>query len=180
MVLRFDSNGLLWFFTLSSWTKIGFSIFRRFDKLQRDQDSASRARFPQFSKVINFRLCRIGKETFSAKTSFGALLPMVVLVSNFPQPRGGDLFWIYALDFRRVLAVFIHEGGLCRILFKLLMNGGRVGLGSSSPSVKNGSRIQRSQARGRVRLWTSAITFLMPDQERVSNDEPEEDGCAKT
>lgn len=102
MVLRFDSNGLLGFWLFPDVLKQGSARFGGFDKL-RDHRLRFRGRthVPRFSKVINFRLCRIGKETFSAKTSRRPHQP----VSNVPQNRGGgDLFWIYALDFRRVFA----------------------------------------------------------------------------
>lgn len=143
------------------------------------------AHVPRISKVINFRLCRIGRETFSAKTSFGhraLLLRMAVLVSNIPQPRGGDLFLNLCSGFSTSFCVLLQSsyiGGLYRILFELLMNGGRW-FEFLVPFGRTGA-VRRSQTRAAtVRLCTSAITFLLLDQERVSNDEPEEVGCEKT
>lgn len=157
MVLRFDSNGLLWFFQIFPGRKNGvqqnISVVWQSSRLK-----TSLVRVPRFSKIINFRLCRIGKETFSAKTSVWSTGPGwsssegFFLVSSFPrnQPRGRDLFWIYALDFRRVFACFVHEG-LYRILFKLLMNGGRL-VWVPRPLQPNGSRSKEpeNERDGRV------------------------------
>lgn len=86
------------------------------------------------------------------------------------------MLWIFD-EFLRATAVFLH-GGLYRILFKLLMNGGR--WFEFLVPFDRTAAVGESQTRATVSLWTSAITFLLLDQERVSNDEPEAVGCEKT
>lgn len=187
MVLRFDSNGLLWFFF--------HSFFLDEYRVQHNsavwQTSRPRLRFthmflPGFSKVINFRLCRIGKETFSAKTSFGHRTPVLFfwrlfLYRIFRYREGRGFVLNLCSGFSTSFCVLLQSSymevftGFCsNFLWKVVG-----GLGSSPPSVER-EPYEEAKTRGTVRLRTSAITFLMPDQERVSNDEPEEDGCAKT
>lgn len=137
--------------------KMGFNrIFRWFDRVL-DQDSA-RACSPvfesnQFSFVPNRKGNIFRQDVHSVNRSRVVFLWRVFLVSNFPrnQPRGRDLFWIYALDFRRVFACFVVHEGLYRILFKLLMNGGRL-VWVPRPLRPNGSRTKKpeNERDGRV------------------------------
>lgn len=134
------------------------------DKL-RDQDSASRTRFlvfesNQFSFVPN-RKGNIFRHDVSVTHVSLCSRSRWFLYRVFWQPRrAGDLFWIYVLDFRRVFAFctagFLHERGLYRILFKLLMNGWLVWAPFLPCSV---AAAEKPSER---RCWTSAITFLMP------------------
>lgn len=91
----------------------------------------------QFSFVPN-RKGKIFRQDVLWSPDPGALLPMAVLVSNFPQSRGRDLFWIYALDFRGVFACYcsLHRWGVftgfCSNFLWMVV----VGLGSPSLSVE--------------------------------------------
>lgn len=183
---RWRANGLkIWF----EWVALviffcyeGSGIIRLFDKLH-DRDSASRTRPPvfksnQFSFVPNRKGNIFRQDVFRSPDSSSVGCSSCIEYSG--TEWGGDLFWIYALDFRRVFACYcsLLAWGLYRILFKLLMNAGR----GFEVLVPFGRKERRSQpTRATVRLWTSAITFLLLlDQERVSNDAPEEVGYKKT
>lgn len=159
--------------------KMGFNrIFRWFDRVQ-DLDSA-RACSPvfesnQFSERKHFPPRRpFGQPVLGGLPLKGFSLYRVFLATN----RGEGIcfefmLWIFD-EFLRASYMRVFTGFCSNFLwmvagwFGFLVPFGRTGA------------VQRSQrTRGTVGWWTSAITFLMPDQERVSNDEPEEDGLCE-
>lgn len=159
MVLRFDSNGLLWFFQIFPGRKNGvqqnISVVWQSSRLRFRSSRTCSPVFEsnQFSFVPNRKGNIFRQDVRLVNRSRVVFLWRVFLVSNFPrnQPRGRDLFWIYALDFRRVFACFVVHEGLYRILFKLLMNGGRL-VWVPRPLRPNGSRTKKpeNERDGRV------------------------------
>lgn len=145
-----------------------------------------------FEKVINFRWCRIGEETFPIVVP--VVLPhhpfsahvFVVLVSEFFLKVGksrekGICFEFMLWILNEFLRVFL-QGGLTGFRFKLLMNDGVDWVSRFTRLVLCGETRTRTEdgvngRQGRRRWRASAITFLMPDHAR---DEFPEDGCAKT
>lgn len=170
MTIGSSANGLkIWFewvalfLTLSGRTKRGSTLFGGFDKLRDHRlrvHADARPRVPRFSKVINFRLWPNRKRKHFPPRRSLLVTGWSSCIRIFrPKPRGRGFVLNLCSGFWTSFCVscFVHMRGVFgRILFKLLMNGGRV-VWVPGPLWSNGSRAQEEGA-----YWTSsAITFLM-------------------